>query len=239
MKRILIFGAILCAFACSHDKIAATDADDSASAAPIAARIVARGNEPGWLVSLGPVETEFTLDYGERRLSAPTPAPEITEAGAVYRYADAGLALTVKDEVCADDATGMPHPKSARLEEGERVMKGCAGEPASLLVGDEWVVEDIGGAGVIDMARTSILFDEGGKVSGGGACNRFGGTYQLTGEGLSFGPIAATKRACPPAVMDQEDRFFDALASVDRFAIDETGALILYGADKPLLLARR
>jgi heat shock protein HslJ len=135
--------------------------------------------------------------------------------------------------------SGMPHPKTATLEEGGRTMNGCAGEPMDLLTGDEWAVEDIGGAGVIDIARTSMQFGEDGRVTGSGACNRYGASYTLTGEGLSIGPVMATKRGCVEAVMDQEDRFFTALDAVDRFEIDATGALVLFGGGEQLLLARR
>ncbi len=237
MMRILTVSALLGIAACSHGDLGSAKVVAGASDASVTVIVVARGNEPGWRVTIGAKETEFLLDYGERRFTAPTPRAEMTDAGAVYRYA--GATLTISDAICADDATGMPYPKVAVLEEGGLKMSGCAGEPASLLTGDEWVVEDIGGGGVIDFARTSMMFTEDGKVSGSGACNRYGGTYALNGEGLSFGPIAATKKGCPPAVMDQENRFFAALESVDRFEIDETGALVLYGADAPLLLARR
>jgi len=120
-------------------------------------------------------------------------------------------------------------------------LPACAHEraDATSIIGAEWIVEDIDGGGVIDFARTSIMFGEDGEASGSGACNRYSGTYVLTGEGFSFGPIAATKKACPPAVMDQEYRFFAALEYTDRFEIDDAGALILIGADQPLITARR
>ncbi|MCB2114258.1 MAG: META domain-containing protein [Parvularculaceae bacterium] len=236
-SNIFSVGAILALAACAHE--GAPAADNDAGGRDAASALVARGNEPGWRVTLGADMTDFVLDYGERRFSAPTPPPTAADQGAVYRYGDVDATLTISDTLCEDDATGTPHPKTARLEEGGRVLNGCAGEPQSLLVGGEWVVEDIGGGGVIDFARTSLTFEGAGRASGLGACNHFSGSYELTGEGLSFGPLAATEKACPPAVMDQETRFFGALAATDRFEMDETGALILIGADKPLLRARR
>jgi heat shock protein HslJ len=44
--------------------------------------------------------------------------------------------------------------------------------------------------------------------------------------------------ACPEALMAQERRVFEALEHVDRFDIDATGALVLIGADRPLMTAR-
>ena len=39
--------------------------------------------------------------------------------------------------------------------------------------------------------------------------------------------------------MEQEQRFIETLARVERFAIDPTGALILYAGDTEILRARR
>ena len=77
-----------------------------------------------------------------------------------------------------------------------------------------------------------------GRVFGNGSCNRYNGAATLTGESLSFGPIASTMMACPEAIMGQERRLFDTLEQVIGFDIDETGALILLGPAGPLLAAR-
>lgn len=110
---------------------------------------------------------------------------------------------------------------------------------AASLVGGEWVIEDINGGGVIDNSRASLMFGEDGRVSGMGSCNNYNAGYTLTGEGLSFSRAAATLRACAPALMDQEQKFFDTLAKVSGFSIDETGALILTAPDGGTILARR
>ena len=118
----------------------------------------------------------------------------------------------------------------------------CAGSAtgaAAPLVGGEWVVEDINGGGVIDNSRASLMFGEDGRVSGMSSCNSYGAEYVLTGEGLTFGLTAATLRACAPALMDQERKFFDTLAKVSGFSIDDTGALILTAPDGGRILARR
>lgn len=121
-------------------------------------------------------------------------------------------------------------------------VSSCAGSTrgaAATLGGGEWVVEDINGGGVIDNSRASLLFGEGGRVSGSGSCNNYNAGYTLTGEGLSFSRAAATLRACAPALMNQERKFFDTLAKVSGFSIDETGALILTAPDGGKILARR
>jgi heat shock protein HslJ len=48
-------------------------------------------------------------------------------------------------------------------------------------------------------------------VAGSTACNRYSAPAEWPDGGLRFGQAAATRRACPPAVMEQEQRFFRVL----------------------------
>lgn len=82
------------------------------------------------------------------------------------------------------------------------------------LDGSQWWVEDILQGGVIDNSRTTVHFAEPGRVAGSGGCNRYTGAYERDGASLSIGPLAGTRRACIPALMDQEQRFYQAMARV-------------------------
>jgi len=93
-----------------------------------------------------------------------------------------------------------------------------------------WLVEDISGRGVIDTLQSTLSFDANGRVYGMGGCNRFTGAIKSSGDGLSFGPLAATQMACPPAIADQESRYFSALAAVRKARV-EGAFLILSAAD--------
>ena len=109
---------------------------------------------------------------------------------------------------------------------------------ATELAGD-WLLEDLGGRGVMDMVQTTLVFDGEGRVSGSGGCNRYTGSYTFTDGELSFGPLAGTKMMCPEAVMDQEDRFHKALGAIDRVAVDGPFLLIhAGGSDAPLKFTR-
>lgn len=205
-------------------------------------RITARGNEPFWSVVIE--GGRMVLDrLGMDVLVLPVTESRLSEAGEILVFAqDAQRALravlTRRDALCRDTMTGMPYPESVDLAMGDQVLFGCGGEPEDLLVGRNWVVEDVAGGGIVDSSRVEIAFDREGRVSGSGGCNRFFGRYTLTGEGLEIGLTGATRRACPEALMAQEQRFFDTLARVDRFDFDRTGALLLIGADQMLLRAR-
>jgi heat shock protein HslJ len=110
---------------------------------------------------------------------------------------------------------------------------GCAGtqeraaDPAVALVGPVWAVEALGEKAVLDNALITLQLDGAGHASGSGGCNRYGGPYTLEGETLRFGALAATKMACEEGVTDQEQRYFDLLAAVSRYALADDGALLL------------
>ncbi|SHM58962.1 Membrane-bound lysozyme-inhibitor of c-type lysozyme [Roseovarius litoreus] len=201
----------------------------------------ARGNEPGWTVTLGDETIEVVADYGELTRSAPRPEVEVAPGAYVFDMPQIAARLTLEDRICRDDATGMPYPHRAVLVLDDRELRGCGGDAASLLAAGDWRIEDVAGMGVVDDAQAEITLSRAGRLAGSTGCNRFFGTYELTGEGLSFGPVGATMMACPDALMMQERRIFEALEQVRRFDLDETGALLLIGGpeDAPLLKARR
>ena len=98
------------------------------------------------------------------------------------------------------------------------------------LTDTEWWAEDIDGKGVIDMAHTTLHFLEGGRVAGDTGCNRYNGSVEISGASISFGPMAGTRKACAPALMDQEMRFYQAVAKVVSWEVADTGLLHLKDA---------
>lgn len=118
-------------------------------------------------------------------------------------------------------------------------LNGCGGDPAALLQGGEWVVEDLRGGGIVDRSRITLNFGTDGRVGGAASCNRYTAAYALSGEGLTISKAAATMMACAPALMQQERLFLDLLAQVRHFTLDATGALVLHAADGRTISARR
>lgn len=201
----------------------------------------ARGNEPGWSVTIKDQQVEVVADYGELTRSAPRPEVEVTPGAYVFHMPQIEARLTLEDRMCRDDATGMPYPHRAVLALEDRELRGCGGDPASLLAAGDWRIEDVEGMGVVDDTQPTITLSRAGRATGTTGCNRFFGTYELTGEGLTFGRLGSTMMACPDALMMQERRVFDALDQVRRFDLDDTGALLLIGGpeDAALMKARR
>ena len=100
------------------------------------------------------------------------------------------------------------------------VSQGGAGVSGEALVGHVWLAEDIGGRGVVDNVQSRISVSAAGEMSGSGGCNILRGAAQIDGRSLAFGVIAATRKMCPPAVMDQETKFLRALDLTREFGID-------------------
>lgn len=98
------------------------------SSAPAAGSLSAGGNEPGWNADIG---TTLTLlaDYGQLRVSIPTPTPEPVDGGRRYSGTADGhtVVLVVLDRPCSDTMSGMKRPKTVELTLDGRTMKGCGG----------------------------------------------------------------------------------------------------------------
>ncbi len=202
----------------------------------------ARGQEPGWLLTIGSDRLVFLANYGQQRISLPLPQRQPLPNG--YRYAAASEANRLRVDVvatlCQDTMSGMPYPAMVTIDLDSQRLDGCGGAPEALLQGEAWTVEWIGDSAVLDGARPTLTFGTDGRVSGNASCNSFGAGYRLTGEGLSFTPIVATRRACVDANrMQQESAFLDQLGRSTRFDIRPDGALLLETATSQTLLARR
>jgi heat shock protein HslJ len=208
-----------------------------------AAPLKARGNEPGWLLEIGSLQMRFTSADGSVRRAAATPSPvSLTGGGGRTYTARSGanpFGAVLRDRVCRDSMSGLPHPLSVQVTVGDRSYSGCGGEPSALLQGAAWNVQDIAGTAVQEGARATISFGSAGEVWGRAACNTYRGSYTVNAEGIAFARLAGTMMACPPPLMNEERAFHELMVQVKRFDIAADGALLLIGADGRKLTARR
>lgn len=90
------------------------------------------GNEPGWLVEVGPGDTppmRLTLDYGERKLVVAA-ATRIGEEGYKGTAADGtAVELRYRREACSDGMSEHDYPASVALQVGTQAYRGCAEFP--------------------------------------------------------------------------------------------------------------
>jgi heat shock protein HslJ/uncharacterized lipoprotein YbaY len=204
-------------------------------------KFTARGNEPGWRLDIDGDRMMLVMQNGARRLATTTPAAHRTDAYTRYagRIDGGDITVTIFERVCRDTMTGMPHPSDVEVVLGGARLAGCGGEPAALLQGREWVVEEIAGRRLVDRSHATLNFGADGRVAGTASCNRYTAQYALTGEGLAISKAAGTMMACEPALMQQEAVFLEVLRGVRRFDIGPDGALVLYANDRRTIKARR
>ena len=123
------------------------------------------------------------------------------------------------------------------------LLAGCAKE-AALVTGKQPVVAGtLDGGGIMDNARVDLTFDPGDQntsmVHGNSGCNRYRGSWKQDGATIKLGPLASTMMACPPALMDTEQKFLKTLEAATTVTFEATGAAILKAPDGRRLKIRR
>lgn len=244
--------------ACSGEAppLPAVEAPAAGTAEPASAAAdvwTARGNEPGWTLTLDGADLTFIHAYGESRHVAPQPVAERIEGGRRYSTDDGALSVTALDGICLDDATGMPYPLSVTVRLDDAEVRGCGGETNTLLAG-EWAVVSLNGEAVPADAEVTLVFEPGalpppespgvfvagtGRVGGKAGCNSYGADYRIGGEGISIGDAFSTEMACEPDVMAREAAFLDTLRQVSAISFVDDGVLVLGDHQDREIRARR
>lgn len=232
-KLISLCAILVCASSLAH-------AASEAAARP-ALPLTARGNEPGWIVTLADGRISFRTADGGLTVDGALPEPVLK--GDVWRYMDDAndLAVDITPIVCRDTMTGMPSPMTVAVATGGKTFNGCGGEPVQLLAGAAWRVSKIGDVAVPEDVYVSLEFDATkASVFGSSGCNRYFGGFTLTGEGFSFQRgMAGSMMACEEHKSRIEASFLSALEKIDRFDIDADGGLVLVSSDSPSITATR
>ena len=101
---------------------------------------------------------------------------------------------------------------------------GCAQEtmkPDVTLTNTYWKLVELNGGAVEpgEDRELHMILRGDDRVGGYAGCNQFTGSVTVTGDAISLGPIASTRRMCADA-MQQEDDFLQALENASRFAIE-------------------
>lgn len=108
-------------------------------------------------------------------------------------------------------------------------LEGLCAPSANPLVGPAWQVTDYadprnttGMTNVLKDTSLTAIFGADHVISGSAGCNSYSGAYQLEGQTLTIpGPLAATAMACAEEIMAQEKVFFDNLAAVASYKLDD------------------
>ena len=107
-------------------------------------------------------------------------------------------------------------------------------QPADL-IGSQWLAVDISGAGVAGEAHSTLRFAAPNQVDGNTSCNLFRGPIATANGIIQIGPLASTRRACTPELMDQERHYLMALAQASGMRLDGTELVLLDESGKELV----
>jgi heat shock protein HslJ len=134
-------------------------------------------------------------------------------------------------------------PQHQQLRHTEPQLARMPGESSAVVVQvperHPWRLERVTGYTMPQGARvpTLALDAEQGQASGFSGVNSYFGAYELVGERLSFGALAATRMAGPPELMAMEQIFLEALGRIDGWRIRDGALELLAGEAAVLRLA--
>lgn len=107
------------------------------------------------------------------------------------------------------------------------------------LAGPAWVAEEIAALPVLSDHPATLEVQPDGSVSGKSGCNGFAGASTVQGDSIAFGALAATKMGCPEPQMEQEGRYFAALAASRRYLLEGDTLRLLDAGGATVVLYRR
>jgi putative lipoprotein len=115
---------------------------------------------------------------------------------------------------CAPDEAGVAETPTEAAPAAEDI------KPDVTLTNTYWKLIELNGAAVElgEGKELHMILKGEDQVGGYAGCNQFTGSMTVTGDGLSVGPIASTRRMCQ-GVMEQEFAFLQALENAQRYSI--------------------
>lgn len=161
-------------------------------------------------------------------------APQTTESGSgkivIVNYADRapGEPMTAQPSVGKSiwlllDPTTMQFGEVAQNFEGEA-------DPSRMTLDMKtwaWITATTAGSKEIvpkQEGKFTLTFEEAGAFSATTDCNRMSGSYVVSGDTISFGPIASTKMYCEGS---QEMEFAALLESAEKYRFTSRGEFVL------------
>lgn len=101
--------------------------------------------------------------------------------------------------------------------QGRQMAESNLGGGGASITGIDWRPVLVGTDAMPNDSGMFVRFAVDGGISGNGGSNGFSGSLEKTDAGIAIGPLGATRRACPAAIMDRESAFFEALRKTTKF----------------------
>ncbi len=100
------------------------------------------------------------------------------------------------------------------------IASASAGAAQASGISGKWRIVAVSDVAGLDASRTELALDETGAATMTVGCNRMRSRATIANGKITFGPVAATRMACPPPLAEIEGRFVEALNSVSTFKVD-------------------
>ena len=194
----------------------------------------ALGTEPFWSVTID--NGRMIYESPEGGFAVRAPASRETGDGRIYRTRRITLHTWLAE--CSDGMSDRRYAETVRATVDGRALEGCGGAilaPATLAE-TSWNIVAIDGEAVSgDAYRLEFGAD---RLSGQAGCNRLSGTYTVTGDRLTPGPIMSTRMACPEPRMGHERRAIQVLGGPLTVSYPDGDTLVLAGNGGTIRLRR-
>ncbi|PWB54460.1 MAG: hypothetical protein C3F13_06815 [Anaerolineales bacterium] len=83
-----------------------------------------------------------------------------------------------------------------------------------------WMLAELNGNQLVAGSTISAMFTQDGKISGSAGCNRYMGSYQISGSTISISStLATTMMMCESSLMNQEKVYLKALQEAKSYSI--------------------
>lgn len=102
-----------------------------------------------------------------------------------------------------------------------------------------WRITSVAGADGLDVSRARAEFAANGRFASTVGCNRMSGPSTVSGAQISFGPMMATRMACPGPLGEVERAYMEALRSARSYKLSgRTLAFLGEGGEALVTLER-
>lgn len=88
-------------------------------------KYVARGNEPGWILTMDATTIDYQGDYGETKIKVPAAKGRPSFIG--MRFVTDRLTVDVTYSSCTDDMSGKRFADTVSVNADGKELKGCGG----------------------------------------------------------------------------------------------------------------
>jgi len=224
--------------------------DNGNSPVPIAAgsKVTLKFNNDGSIGGSGGINLYFgsytqdgtTVTFGPIGCTEMAgPEPLMDQESTYFRLLDSARSFHIAGSTLElSDAAGHTVLKFKSDTTGS--TNGQAGkDPATVLPGTEWQLSSYSDGNAVvsgtDIRTITLKFDNKGDIVGFSGVNTYFGGCNLDGNAISVGPLASTKMAGPPTLMELETVYLNLLGSVTGASIsgdslsltDKDGSVVL------------